>query len=90
MFGKALLTALLLTLVVAIAANRSQGAGPAQAYVVRPYDTLWAIAASHYAGDPREAIDRIEQGEWAREPAHQARATAHAPVASLLSDSSKA
>ncbi len=68
MFGKALLTALLLTLVVAIAANRSQGAGPAQAYVVRPYDTLWAIAASHYAGDPREAIDRIERANGLASP----------------------
>ena len=68
MFGKALITALLLTLVVAIAANRSQGAGPAQAYVVRPYDTLWAIAASHYAGDPREAIDRIERANGLATP----------------------
>jgi LysM repeat protein len=68
MFGKALLTALLLTLVVAIAANRSQGAGRAQAYVVRPYDTLWAIAASHYAGDPREAIDRIERANGLASP----------------------
>ncbi len=68
MFGKAVITALLLTLVVAIAANRSQGAGPAQAYVVRPYDTLWAIAASHYAGDPREAIDRIERANGLATP----------------------
>jgi len=68
MFAKALITALFVTLVVAIAANRSQGAGPAQAYVVRPYDTLWAIAASHYAGDPREAIDRIERANGLASP----------------------
>jgi hypothetical protein len=61
MFAKALITALLVTMVVAIAAKRSEGAGPEQAYVVKPYDTLWSIAASHYAGDPRDAIYRIEQ-----------------------------
>ncbi len=68
MFAKALITALFVTLAVAIAANRSQGAGPAQAYVVRPYDTLWAIAASHYAGDPREEIDRIERANGLASP----------------------
>ncbi len=68
MFAKALITALILTLAVAIAANRSEGAGPAQAYVVQPYDTLWAIAASHYAGDPREAIDRIERANGLASP----------------------
>lgn len=28
-------------------------------YVVQPGDTLWGIAATHYAGDPREAIWRV-------------------------------
>jgi len=35
--------------------------GPKQSYVVASYDTLWSIAASHYAGDTREAVYRIEQ-----------------------------
>jgi LysM repeat protein len=61
MFAKVLITALLVTLVVAIAAKRSQGAGPEQSYVVQPYDTLWSIAASHYAGDPRGGVYRIER-----------------------------
>lgn len=34
---------------------------PEQHYVVRPYDTLWAIASSHYAGDTRDAVYRIAQ-----------------------------
>jgi hypothetical protein len=34
--------------------------GPEQTYVVKPYDTLWSIASSHYAGDARDAIYRIE------------------------------
>jgi len=35
--------------------------GPKQTYVVKPYDTLWSIASSHYAGDPRDAVYRIER-----------------------------
>ncbi len=61
MFAKLLITALVASFVVALAANRSEGAGPEQAYVVRPYDTLWSISASHYAGDPRDGIYRIER-----------------------------
>lgn len=35
--------------------------GPKQVYVVKPYDTLWAIASTHYAGDARAAVWRIQQ-----------------------------
>ncbi|PWU21121.1 MAG: peptidoglycan-binding protein [Candidatus Rokuibacteriota bacterium] len=45
---------------MALAARPSGGAGREQVYVVRPYDTLWSIASSHYAGDPREGVWRIE------------------------------
>jgi LysM repeat protein len=45
----------------AIAAHSSNGAGKPQIYTVKPYDTLWSIASSHYGGDPREAIYRLEQ-----------------------------
>lgn len=34
--------------------------GPQQHYVVRPYDTLWTIASTHYAGDTRDAVYRID------------------------------
>jgi LysM repeat protein len=30
-------------------------------YVVQPADTLWSIAAKHYAGDPREGIWELQQ-----------------------------
>jgi LysM repeat protein len=39
----------------------SEGAGPEQPYIVQPTDTLWSIAASHYAGDPREAIWELQE-----------------------------
>jgi len=45
----------------AIAAHSSNGAGKARIYTVKPYDTLWSIASSHYGGDPRDAIYRLEQ-----------------------------
>jgi LysM repeat protein len=44
-----------------IAAHASKGAGKAQIYTVKRYDTLWSIAASHYGGDPRDEIYRLEQ-----------------------------
>ena len=35
--------------------------GPKQMHVVRPYETLWSIASTSYAGDTRDAIYRIQQ-----------------------------
>ena len=61
MFARTLLIALALALVVAVSARTSDSAGPEQPYVVKRYDTLWSIATSHYAGDPREAVWKIEQ-----------------------------
>ena len=45
----------------AVMARTSSGAGHEQVYVVKPADTLWSIAVSSYAGDPRDAIYRIER-----------------------------
>lgn len=61
MFAKpvAALAAVLLAWVVF--AHPSQGAGPERTYVVQPTDTLWSIAAANYAGDPREAIWRVQE-----------------------------
>jgi nucleoid-associated protein YgaU len=61
MFAKALLIALTLVCVIAVAARTSDGAGHEQRYVVKPYDTLWSIATTHYGGDPRDAISKIER-----------------------------
>lgn len=61
MFAKTLLVAFALALVVAVSARTGDSAGPEQRYVVKPYDTLWSIATSHYAGDPRAAVWSIEQ-----------------------------
>jgi nucleoid-associated protein YgaU len=61
MFARTLLIALALALVVAVSARTSDSAGPEQRYVVKGYDTLWSIATSHYSGDPREAVWKIEE-----------------------------
>jgi nucleoid-associated protein YgaU len=60
MFARIVVIVGLLALAVAWGARRSDGAGQEQAYVVRSGDTLWTIASSHYAGDPREAVYRLE------------------------------
>jgi LysM repeat protein len=61
MFGKFLLILLLAAFAVGLVARTSHGAGPERAYVVKPTDTLWAIAARTYAGDVREGVWKLEQ-----------------------------
>jgi hypothetical protein len=61
MFAKLVLAIAVAAVIVAVVARTSSGHGPERAYVVRPGDTLWSIAASRYEGDPREAIWRIQR-----------------------------
>jgi LysM repeat protein len=61
MFPRALILILVVALVVGYFARPSGGAGGPTRYIVRPSDTLWAIAARHYAGDPREGIWKLQQ-----------------------------
>ena len=60
MFARVVVIVALLTLAVAWGARGSNGAGGEQLYVVRAGDTLWSIAASHYGGDPREGVWRMQ------------------------------
>jgi nucleoid-associated protein YgaU len=60
-FARIVVIAALLTLAVAWGARQSEGAGNRETYVVRSGDTLWAIAAAHYGGDPREGVYRLEE-----------------------------
>ncbi|HEX4212124.1 MAG TPA: LysM peptidoglycan-binding domain-containing protein [Candidatus Dormibacteraeota bacterium] len=55
-----------LSLVLAQVAHGASGAGPTEV-VVRPGDTLWSIAASHYPNaDPRQEIATIQQANHLR------------------------
>lgn len=60
MFARIVVIVALLTIAVAYGARRSDGAGGEQAYVVRGGDTLWSIASSHYGGDPREGVWKLQ------------------------------
>jgi hypothetical protein len=61
MFAKLLGLLLIATLAAAVVARQSAGGGRESAYVVKPTDTLWSIAASHYAGDPRAGVWKLER-----------------------------
>jgi len=52
---------LVLALAVLGAARPTSGASRETRYVVEAGDTLWAIAAERYGGDPREGIWRIRE-----------------------------
>lgn len=56
MFVRLAAVALIALVAWAVLAGSSESAGPERSYVVRPGDSLWSIAATHYAGDPREAV----------------------------------
>ena len=60
MFARMAVIAGLLALAVAYSARGSISAGHEQTYVVRYGDTLWSIAATHYGGDPREAVWNLQ------------------------------
>ena len=60
MFARTVVIVALLSLAVAFGARRSDGAGRGQVYVVQTGDTLWTIASSHYGGDPRDGVWRLQ------------------------------
>jgi LysM repeat protein len=66
MFGRILMIALVALLGWAVFARTSNGAGHPAHYVVKPTDTLWSIVQSRYAGDPRDAVMRVEQANHLR------------------------
>jgi LysM repeat protein len=61
MFLRTIVLVLAVALLVGYFARPSGGAGPETRYVVRPADTLWSIAARHYAGDPRAGIWKLQR-----------------------------
>jgi nucleoid-associated protein YgaU len=71
MFARTSTAALILALLVAAfalaTARPSRGAGAETRYVVHSGDTLWAIAAERYAGDPRKAVWRISERNGLRD-----------------------
>jgi LysM repeat protein len=60
MFVRALIVGVVALLLWSGWAAGSESAGHPQTYTVRLHDTLWSIASTHYAGDPREGVWRIQ------------------------------
>jgi len=61
MFPRLAVLLLAIALVVGVVARPSGGAWKPVRYVVKTTDTLWSIAATHYAGDPRQGIWQLQQ-----------------------------
>ena len=61
MFPRLLVLLLVISLLVGVVAHPSGSAGKPTRYVVKPTDTLWSIAAAHYAGDPREGVWKLQR-----------------------------
>jgi LysM repeat protein len=61
MFARLAIVLLVIAFAVGLAARPSGSAGKPVSYVVQPTDTLWAIAAKHYPGDPREGIWKLQK-----------------------------
>ena len=61
MFVRAVVIGLIAVVAWAGFVHPSEGAGRERIYLVKPTDTLWSIAASHYAGDPRHAIWQLQE-----------------------------
>jgi LysM repeat protein len=61
MFPRLAILLLVIAFLVGVVARPSGGAGRPVGYVVKPTDTLWSIAANHYAGDPRQGIWQLQQ-----------------------------
>ena len=60
MFGRLIIIVALAAFLWAVFARPSGASGPERSYRVQPGDTLWSIATARYAGDPREAVWKIE------------------------------
>ena len=61
MFGRIVIVISVALVLWLAFARGSNSAGPVQHVTVRAGDTLWALASTHYAGDPREGIYKIQQ-----------------------------
>jgi nucleoid-associated protein YgaU len=67
-FVKAALLATLALVIWAVVARPLGAHGDRTLYRVRPYDTVWTIAAAHYAGDVRDGVWEIERANHLRDP----------------------
>jgi nucleoid-associated protein YgaU len=67
MFVRIIIMVTLAAFLWAVLARPSGASGPERSYRVQPGDTLWSIATARYAGDPREAVWKIERRNHLRD-----------------------
>jgi hypothetical protein len=60
-FARVLIVVAIVLVAWAVVARDSGAGGPEQMYTVRAGDTLWSIAAAHFAGDPREGVWELRE-----------------------------
>jgi LysM repeat protein len=63
---------LLITLVLGFVLSNARAASETRddvRYVVKPGDTLWAIAVQHHQGDPRSAVWELQERNGLSSPA---------------------
>ena len=68
MFAKALTLAAVALVLWAVVARPLGAHGDRTVYRVKPYDTVWTIAAAHYAGDVRDGVWQIEHANHLGDP----------------------
>jgi LysM repeat protein len=61
MFARVCVLTVVTVALWALLVHDSGASGPEQRYRVRPGDTLWSIAAAHFAGDPRKGVWVLQQ-----------------------------
>ena len=61
MFARVLILVAVVLVGWSVYARTSQAHGARQVVTVKPYETLWSIAAAHYSGDVRDGVWRIER-----------------------------
>jgi hypothetical protein len=61
MFVKLAVTVAFALVLWAVLARDSGAGGPERSYRVDAGDTLWSIAVTHFAGDPREGVWELRE-----------------------------
>ena len=61
MFARIVIVAVAAAVLWAVFARDTGASGPERYHVVRAGETMWSIAETTYAGDPREGVWRLQR-----------------------------